>query len=62
MPRREIYGNGTSKASYINWIVDYNRQSGLNSTTDLTADLGHWMCDCATEWPVFRQTIHQNLH
>jgi len=36
----EIYGNGTSKASYINWIVDFNRQSGLNSTTDLTADLG----------------------
>jgi hypothetical protein len=36
----EIYGNGTSKASYIDWIVDFNRQSGLNSTTDLTADLG----------------------
>jgi hypothetical protein len=34
-----IYGNGTSKASYIDWIVDYNRQSGLDSTTDLTADL-----------------------
>jgi hypothetical protein len=36
----EIYGNGVSKASYIDWIVDYNRQSGLNSTEDLTADLG----------------------
>ena len=35
----EVYGNGVSKASYINWIVDYNRQSGLNSTADLTADL-----------------------
>ena len=35
----EVYGNGTSKASYINWIVDYNRQSGLDSTVDLTADL-----------------------
>ena len=35
----EVYGNGTSKASYINWIVDYNRQSGLNSTTELTDDL-----------------------
>ena len=34
-----IYGNGTSKASYIDWIVDYNRQSGLDSTGDLTADL-----------------------
>jgi hypothetical protein len=35
----EVYGDGVSKASYINWIVDYNRQSGLNSTADLTADL-----------------------
>jgi hypothetical protein len=30
-----IYGNGTSKASYINWIVDYNQQMGVNSTTAL---------------------------
>jgi len=36
----EIYGNGVSKASYINWIVDFNRQSGIDSTADLTADLG----------------------
>lgn len=35
----EVYGNGVSKASYINWIVDYNRQTGLDSTTELTADL-----------------------
>jgi hypothetical protein len=35
----EIYGNGTSKASYIDWIVDFNRQSGINSTDTLTADL-----------------------
>ena len=35
----EIYGNGTSKASYINWIVDYNRQTGVDSTDDLTSDL-----------------------
>ena len=36
----EVYGNGVSKASYIDWIVDFNRQSGLNSTEELTADLG----------------------
>jgi hypothetical protein len=36
----EIYGNGVSKASYIDWIVDFNRQSGVDSTADLTADLG----------------------
>jgi hypothetical protein len=35
----EVYGNGLSKASYINWIVDYNRQSGINSTDKLTQDL-----------------------
>jgi len=35
----EVYGNGVSKASYIDWIVDYNRISGINSTDELTADL-----------------------
>ena len=35
----EVYGDGISKASYINWIVDYNKQSGRNSTKDLTVDL-----------------------
>ena len=35
----EVYGNGVSKASYINWIVDYNRQTGIDSTNTLTADL-----------------------
>jgi len=35
----EVYGNGVSKASYINWIVDYNQQLGINSTTALQAQL-----------------------
>jgi len=35
----QVYGNGVSKASYINWIVDFNRQSGMDSTVELTADL-----------------------
>ena len=35
----EVYGNGVSKASYINWIVDYNQQLGRNATTALTNDL-----------------------
>lgn len=30
-----IYGDGTSKASYINWIIDYNRQLGTNGTDRL---------------------------
>ena len=35
----QIYGNGVSKASYINWIVDYNQQLGIDSTTKLTVAL-----------------------
>jgi hypothetical protein len=35
----EVYGNGVSKASFIDWIVDYNRQGGVDSTEALTADL-----------------------
>ena len=35
----QVYGNGVSKASYINWIVDYNQQAGINSTTLLEQDL-----------------------
>jgi hypothetical protein len=37
----QIYGNGVSKASYIDWIVDYNQQLGRDSTTDLTKNLAH---------------------
>jgi hypothetical protein len=37
----QVYGNGVSKASYVNWIVDYNRQSGINSTEALTTDLAN---------------------
>jgi hypothetical protein len=35
----QVYGNGVSKASYIDWIVDYNQQSGINSTNQLTKEL-----------------------
>ena len=35
----QVYGDGVSKASYIDWIVDYNQQAGLNSTNSLTRDL-----------------------
>ena len=36
-----LYGNGTSKASYLDWIIDYNRQLGMNSTTNLTVTLNN---------------------
>jgi hypothetical protein len=35
----QVYGNGVSKASYIDWIIDYNQQLGINSTNQLTEDL-----------------------
>jgi hypothetical protein len=37
----QLYGNGVSKASYINWIVDYNQQTGVNSTDALATDLAN---------------------
>ena len=37
----QIYGTGVSKASYINWIVDYNQQIGVNSSANLTKDLSN---------------------
>ena len=37
----QVYGNGVSKASYINWIVDYNQQLAKNSTDSLTTDLSN---------------------
>jgi len=42
-----IYGDGVSKASYINWIIDYNRQLGVNSTqrlTDKLSNIGIHLC------------------
>ena len=31
-----IYGNGTAKTSYVNWIVDYEKQMGVNATQNIT--------------------------
>jgi len=35
----QVYGNGTSKASYINWVVDYINQRGVNGTDAVTTIL-----------------------
>lgn len=35
----EIYGNGVSKNSYINWVVDYINQRGVNGTDEVTNTL-----------------------
>lgn len=31
----EVYGNGTAKTSYLNWIVDYEKQQGIDATTEI---------------------------
>jgi hypothetical protein len=31
----EIYGNGTPKTSYINWVVDYEKQIGIDATQNI---------------------------
>mgnify|MGYP001315870032 CR=1 FL=1 len=36
-----VYGNGTSKNSYINFVVDYNRVTGLDSTVEVTKKLAN---------------------
>ena len=32
----QVYGNGTPVTSYINWIVDYEKQQGIDATTNIT--------------------------
>ena len=31
-----IYGSGTAKTSYVNWIVDYEKQIGVDATKNIT--------------------------
>jgi len=31
----KIYGNGTAKTSYLNWIVDYQKQQGIKATQNI---------------------------
>ena len=33
----QIYGSGTAKTSYINWIVDYEKQIGVDATQNITS-------------------------
>ena len=54
-----LYGNGTSKASYINWIIDYNRQLGINSTDNLTTTLHN--TDVRLAWRVAGYTDQSYL-
>ena len=37
----DIYGNGIAKTSYINWVVDFEKQLGVSSTEEITDLLGN---------------------
>ena len=32
----DVYGSGTPVTSYVNWVVDYEKQVGINATTNIT--------------------------
>ena len=36
-----VYGNGTPATSYINWIVDYQKQQGVDATNTITTLLNN---------------------
>ena len=37
----EIYGDGIAKTSYINWIVDYEKQFGIDTTQEIKSILSN---------------------
>jgi len=37
----DIYGNGIAKTSYINWIVDYEKQFGVDATEEIKSVLNN---------------------
>jgi len=59
----QVVGNGVSKASYINWIVDYNQQFAVNSTDSLTTDLANLDVRLCYRFASFvaRQNLQINL-
>jgi hypothetical protein len=37
----DVYGSGTAVTSYINWIVDYEKQIGIDATANITEMLNN---------------------
>jgi hypothetical protein len=37
----QVYGNGIAKTSYINWMVDFAKQQGIDATADITTILNN---------------------
>ena len=37
----DIYGNGVAKTSYINWVVDYEKQFGVDATQEIKTTLNN---------------------
>lgn len=55
----DLYGSGVSKASYINWIIDYNLTRGIDSARNLSQDLGS--VDVRLTWRVAGYTDKRYL-
>ena len=58
----QVYGNGVSKASYINWIIDYNQQLGMNSSTALTQDLSNLDVRLCYRMAAFTDKKYANIY
>jgi len=58
----QVYGNGVSKASYINWIIDYNQQLGINSSTALTQDLANLDVRLCYRMAAFTDKKYANIY
>ena len=58
----QVYGNGVSKASYINWIIDYNQQLGINSSSALTNDLANLDVRLCYRMAAFTDKQYANIY
>ena len=58
----QVYGNGVSKASYINWIIDYNQQLGINSSSALTTDLANLDVRLCYRMAAFTDKKYANIY
>lgn len=54
-----LYGSGQSQASFINWIIDFNQQQGLNSSQQLASRLRN--IDVRLAWRVAGYTDKKYL-
>ena len=56
-----IYGNGTAKHSYINWIVDYSQQSGASAYNKINTLLNNFDVRLCYRMASFTDKTYMNL-